>query len=67
MAMSAPLSLYVFAALIAPLVVRAGLWETERLNLNHPLMERHQLYALWTMWVSLMSLPVLWLLKKEFS
>ncbi|MGE0269411.1 MAG: DUF2231 domain-containing protein [Candidatus Omnitrophota bacterium] len=54
------LCLYVTAALITPLVVKTGLWETERLNLHHPLLDQHQRYALWTMWFSLMSLPVLW-------
>jgi len=59
--------LYVLAALITPVVIRTGLWEEERLNIRHPLMEQHQLIALWTMWISLMSLPVLWLAKKEFA
>ena len=54
--------LYVCAALLTPLVVRTGLWEEERLHLNHPLLDKHRLFALWTMWVSLMSLPVLWFL-----
>lgn len=61
----AALSMYVCAALLTPLVVRAGLWEEERLHLGHPLLERHRMFALWTMWVSLMSLPVLWFIRKE--
>lgn len=59
--------MYVFAALLTPLVVRTGIWEAERLHLNHPLLDKHKLLALWTMWSSLMSLPVLWLSHKEFS
>lgn len=58
---SCALILYVFSALVTPLVVRTGLWEAARLNLRHPLLEQHQRYALWIMWFSLMSLPVLWL------
>lgn len=57
--------LYILAALTTPLVVRAGLWEAERIHLNHPLLDKHQLFALWTMWVSLMSLPVLWFVKQQ--
>lgn len=59
--------MYVVASLMTPLVVRTGIWESERLNLNHPLLDKHKLIALWTMWVSLMSLPLLWLSFKEFS
>lgn len=58
--------LYVVAALLSPMIVRTGLWEAERLHLNHPLLDKHQWMALCTMWVSLMSLPFLWFLKKEF-
>ncbi|MCB9719706.1 MAG: hypothetical protein H6756_02435 [Candidatus Omnitrophica bacterium] len=60
-------NMYILAALVTPLVVRTGIWEAERLNLNHPILDAHRKYALWTMWGSLMSLPVLWLLKKEFT
>lgn len=60
------LYLYVLAALITPLVVRTGIWEAEKLHLNHPLLDRHRLYALWTMWVSLASLPVLYFLKNKY-
>jgi uncharacterized membrane protein len=58
--------LYVFAALISPFVLRTGFWEAERLNLNHPLLHKHILFAAWTMWVSLMSLPVLWFLFQKY-
>lgn len=59
--------LYVGAALLTPLVVRTGIWETERLHLSHPLLTKHSVMAQRTMWVSLMSLPVLWFMKKEFT
>jgi len=61
------LQMYVFASLITPLVVRTGLWEEERLHLNHPVLETHRMFALWTMWAALMSLPVLWFIKREFN
>jgi uncharacterized membrane protein len=61
------LNIYVLAALVTPIVVRAGLWEEERLNLGHPVLDLHRTLGLWTMWVSLMSLPILWFVKKELS
>ena len=61
----AAVRIYVFAALMTPVVVRTGLWEEERLHLGHPLLEKHRVFALWTMWVSLMSLPVLWFIKQR--
>ncbi len=59
--------LYIFATLITPLVVRTGILEVERVNLNHPILDKHKQLALYTMWASLMSLPILWVIKKEFS
>ena len=49
---------------MTPIVVWAGLWEQERLHLHHPVLEQHKLYAFGTMWLTLISLPVLWFLKK---
>ena len=57
--------IYVIAALSTPLVVWAGLWEQQRLHLHHPVLEKHKLYALWTMGAALISLPVLWFLKRS--
>jgi hypothetical protein len=34
---------------------------------GHPVLETHRMFALWTMWVALMSLPVLWFIRKEFQ
>jgi len=59
------LTLYVIAALMTPLVVRTGIWEATKLGLAHPLLDKHRTFALWTMWTSLMSLPLLWFIKKE--
>ena len=61
------LTLYVIAALMTPLVVRTGIWEATKIGLSHPLLDKHRTFALWTMWTSLMSLPLLWLIKKEAS
>ena len=59
------LILYTAAALLTPVVVRTGMWEVDRIRLSHPILTSHRLFALWTMWVSLMPLPVLYLLKRE--
>lgn len=58
-------SVYLFtvAALMSFVVVQTGLWEQSRLHLNHPVLTEHRLYGLLTMWVSLLSLPVLWVLR----
>ena len=59
------LTLFIISALITPMVVRTGIWEAEKIGLSHPLLDEHRKFALWTMWTSLMSLPLLWLIKKE--
>ena len=59
--------LYIFATLITPWIVVTGLLEADRLNLHHPLLEAHQKFAFLTMWVSLMSLPVVWVIRREFT
>ncbi len=56
--------IYVAGALFTPAVVWAGLWEQQRLNLHHPVLEQHKLYGFITMWSSLASLPMLWFLKR---
>ncbi len=61
------LHIYVIAALMTPLVIRTGIWEEERFRLSHPVLDLHRLFALWTMWISLMSLPVLWFIKQKFQ
>jgi len=61
------LTLYIIAALLTPLVVRTGMWEATKTGLNHPILDQHRQYATWLMWFSLMSLPLLWFIKTEFS
>ena len=57
--------LYVMAAIITPFVVRTGIWEAEKTGIHHPVLDFHRQFALWTMWLSLMSLPVLWIFFRE--
>ncbi len=54
----AALQIYIVAVFLTPVVVRTGLWEEERLHLNHPVLSQHQFYAYRLMWVSLASLPI---------
>jgi uncharacterized membrane protein len=56
--------IYAVGALFTPIVVWAGLFEQQRLNLHHPVLEQHKLYGFITMWLSLISLPVLWFLER---
>ena len=60
----AALLIYCFAAIFTPAVVYSGLSEQARLHLNHPVLTQHKNFALLTMWISLVSLPILWLLHK---
>ncbi len=57
--------IYFFAVLLMPIIVRTGIWEEERLHLHHPVLESHEMFALWAMWASLVSLPVLWFMKHK--
>jgi uncharacterized membrane protein len=57
--------LYVLGAFIAPLAVQTGLWEAEHLGVMHPIVEIHERFGLLTMWSSLLSLPILWIVKRK--
>ena len=59
------LHMYIFATVITPFVVLTGLQEAEHLHLSHPILIIHKNFALLTMWGSLISLPILWLVKKK--
>lgn len=59
--------MYILATLLTPLVVLTGLSEAEHLNIKHPVLDLHKNFALLTMWGSLISLPILWLIKKHNS
>jgi uncharacterized membrane protein len=59
--------IYAVGVLFTPIVVWAGLWEQQRLNLHHPVLEQHKMYGFITMWLSLVSLPMLWFVKKKSS
>ena len=59
--------MYIFATVITPFVVLTGLQEAEHLHLSHPILTIHKNFALLTMWGSLVSLPILWLIKKKWE
>ncbi len=59
--------IYVFAAILAPMVVYSGWWEQTRLHLHHPVLTQHRTFALLTMWTALVSLPILWFLHRWSS
>ncbi len=61
------MSIYIFATLLTPFVVKTGLWEEERQHIKHPILELHEHYALITMWGSLASLVLLVFINKFFK
>ena len=63
----AALLIYCFGVLSTPLVLGSGLWEQLRLHLNHPLLNQHKTYAIITLWISWVSLVLLWWLNKYHS
>lgn len=56
---------YITATVFTPFVVWAGLQQKNVLQIKHPLLDKHELLGTWLLWVSLISLPVLWLLFKK--
>lgn len=58
------ITIFVCAVLFTPIVVWSGLFEQDRLHMHHPVLNQHKLYAFWIMWVSLASLPILWIINK---
>jgi uncharacterized membrane protein len=59
------LYLYLLGVFISPLTVQTGLWEAEELHLNHPVLLLHRTFALWTMWLSLTGVLVLWIIHRK--
>lgn len=61
------LHIYILAAVITPLAVLTGMQDAKRINLNHPILTTHKNFALLTMWVSLISLPIFWFIRKNIK
>ncbi len=59
--------MFVFAALMTPLVVWTGLWEEARLRLNHPLFYLHKNFGFTILWGSLAALVVFFVFRKRFE
>ncbi len=59
--------IYVLAAFISPVVVLTGLQEVWHEHLHHPVLDIHQRFGLLTMFGSLATLPILWVLQKRNS
>ena len=57
--------MYILATVITPFVVLTGLQEAEHLHLGHPILTIHKNFGLLTMWTSLISLPILWIVNKR--
>ncbi len=59
------LHLYVLAALTTPFAVLTGLYEVDRFQLKHHVLNLHKNFGLLTMGVSLASLAILWFVSKK--
>lgn len=57
--------MYILATAITPFVVLTGLQEAEHLHLSHPVLTIHKNFGLLTMWTSLISLPIFWIVNKQ--
>ena len=55
--------MFVLAVFSIPIVILSGLWEAQRLNLHHPILETHKKFAFTAMWVALVGLPLLWFIR----
>lgn len=62
----AAILIFSFGAFLTPLVIYSGLFEQTRLHLNHPVLNQHKNFALLTMWVSWLSLVLLWWLNRAW-
>ncbi len=59
------LDVYILATVITPFVVLTGFQEAAHLHLGHPILTIHKNFGLFTMWTSLISLPILWIINKK--
>ena len=59
------LDMYILATTITPFVVLTGLQEAAHLHLNHPVLTVHKNFGLLTMWTSLISLPIFWIVNRQ--
>lgn len=60
--------MFMVAVIFMPIVVLSGLWEANRMNLHHPVLDLHKklaFYVLWSSLAGLVILPIIWLLKGD--
>jgi uncharacterized membrane protein len=61
----AALTVYVLGVCSMPLTAWVGWLEAEELHLKHPVLDLHMRFALTALWISLASLPALWLIHQK--
>ncbi len=59
--------MYVFSAIVAPVVVLSGLWEANRLHLHHPIVDSHKFWALSTMITAIILSVIIGRLRKNHA
>lgn len=57
--------MFILGVLSVSVVVLSGLWEANRLHLNHPVLTAHKQFAFAAMWVLLVASPVLWVIRSK--
>ncbi len=57
--------MFILGVLSVPVIIWSGLWEADRLHLNHPVLTAHKQFAFAAMGVSLGALPFLWIMRSK--
>ena len=57
--------MFVLAVIAIPVVIFSGLFEADRLHLHHPVLTAHKNFAFAAMWLSLISIPILWFMRAK--
>ena len=57
--------MFVLAVIAIPVVIFSGLFEADRLHLHHPVLTAHKNFAFAAMWLTLISVPILWLISAK--
>ena len=57
--------MFILGVLSIPVIVWSGLFEADRLHLNHPVLTAHKQFAFAALWISLGALPILWVMRSK--
>ncbi len=57
--------MFILAVLSMPVIILSGLFEANRLNLHHPVLNAHKLFAFLAAGISWTALPLLWFIRRK--